>query len=614
MLLSCAICSAKSNIESIHYTVSFPNLVHHEAEIMMTIPQAGTGVLRVRMSRSSRGRYSTQEFGKNIYNVKAFNADGSIAPIRQFEGEVYEISKHQNIVKIQYTLFGNLTDGSYLSIDPSHVHLNMPASFMWVEGEDDRPIIVEYKDIVKYGWTVSTQMHAETSGVYSARNLQYFMDSPTELAAQKEAKWQVKNSDGKIEEFYLKVHSDDNQVTVDHFAGMLKKVVLEAKAVFGELPAYDFGNYTFINDNYPTNRRDGMEHRNSAIIVRNLSKIAGNEPGMMISFAHEFFHSWNVERIRPKSLEPFDFEHANMSNELWFAEGFTEYYGNLILVRSGCKSVDEFNIAVSESVNSVLNMPAALKYSQLQMSRYAVYADDGNFMDPTNRDNMFTDYYLYGEATALALDLRLRKQFNLSLDDYMRGIWLSYGKTEKPYTVTNLQDALAKVTGSQDFAIDFFSKYINGIEKNDYRSLLAEVGLSLVKANPGQAWLGSIPSKPIGLATGFTENPNVKGLALLTSTTIGTPLYEAGIDAGDVILKADNNSIEKLSDFVSIIKNRKPGESISITFTNRTGNYVANVKLSEDPELKIVTYETEGKQLTPSQKKFRSKWLNSKIK
>ena len=249
-----ATASFAQNVEkerAIFYSISFPNAAHHEAEIVITIPQAGAKSIKFRMSRSSAGRYATHEFGKNIYNIKATNVDGSTLAIKQLEGDVYEIPDHGETVKISYTLFGNWTDGTYTGIDPSHAHLNMPATFMWVEGQDKRALQFEFNDLDKYGWKVATQLKHEADNIYSAPNLQYMMDSPTELSAYKVSSFGTVNNNGKNEKINLTIHSDDDQATIDNFAKQVQRMVLEEKAVFGELPAYVYGEYTFLDDVYP---------------------------------------------------------------------------------------------------------------------------------------------------------------------------------------------------------------------------------------------------------------------------------------------------------------------------------------------------------------------------
>jgi predicted metalloprotease with PDZ domain len=610
-VLLAAVSFAQPAPKPIYYAISFPNAVHHEAEVLMTISQIA-GPVRLRMSRSSAGRYATHEFGKNVYNVKATNVDGTPLVVKQVEGDLYEITDHEDVVKVSYTLFANWTDGTYASIDPSHAHLNMPATFMWVVGADKRPLKFEFNDLDKYGWKVATQLKHEGLNIYSAPNMQYMMDSPTELSAFKETSWDVDNTDGKKERINLTIHSADEQGVIDNFGKMVQKVVLEEKAVFGELPAYDYGEYTFLDDVYPTNAGDGMEHRNSTCIVDASPKVAGNEVDLLGTFAHEYFHSWNVKRIRPKSLEPFDFTHANMSNELWFAEGFTQYYGELLLVRAGFHTPEEYTGTIGGLVNSVLNTPGAAKYPATEMSRRSVFTDAGVSIDPTNYSNNFTTYYYYGGAIALALDLKLRSDFNLTLDDYMRTVWLARGKVMKPYTVADLQTDLAKLTKNPKFAADFFDKYVNGIDKNNYDALLAKAGLILRKRQPGKAWLGlpqSYGSSRSGQARGVGA-----GFTVATSSVIGTPIYKAGIDAGDVITKADGKDITDGSSFSTVLSGKRPGDKLVFEYTNRTGSHTTTVTLEESPVLEVVTFEKAGKAPNADQLTFRNNWLSSKVK
>ena len=610
-LLIASVAFAQSDI---NYTISFPNAVHHEAEISMRISQLTGKILRVRMSRSSAGRYATHEFGKNIYNVKAFNKAGKPLTVNQVEGDIYEIEPGGDAVKITYTLFANWTDGTYASVDPSHAHLNMPAVFMWAEGMDSRPIHIVFNDMDKYHWKIATQLKPEGHNSYYARNLQYLMDSPTELSAYKESNWKVTNPDGKQQDIHLAIHADDNQAVIDNFANMVHKVTLEEGAVFGEFPEYDYGNYTFLDDVYPTNSGDGMEHRNSTCIVQTEDRVAGNEMELLSTYSHEYFHSWNVKRIRPKSLEPFNFTHANMSSELWFAEGFTQYYGEMLLVRAGFHSPQEYTRVIAGLVNQVLNTPGASKYPATQMSRYSVFADAGVSIDPNNNNNIFTSYYYYGGAIALALDLRLRGEYHLTLDDYMRAVWLALGKNMKPYTIPDLQHVLADVTKNAKFAADFFSKYVYGTDKNNYAQLLAQAGFLLRKAQPGRAWLGQIGGLISRNRSGQASTVGGKGIPVIYNTTQGTPIYKAGIDAGDVLLKADGQELANAATLQTLVSAKKPGDTLTVIYKNRTGEHQTTITLEENPTLEVVTYEAAGQMLSPEQSAFRNAWLSSKVK
>lgn len=606
--------SAAAAQSPVAYTISFPNVVHHEAEIGMRLSQLPAGPLKVRMSRSSPGRYATHEFGKNVYNVKAYDGAGEPITINKIEGDVYQVPTHGSDVKITYTLFGNWTDGTYVSIDESHAHLNMPGTLMWAYGFDRHPITIQFADINKHGWKVATQLKPQGKDTYYAPNLQYVMDSPTELSDYKETSWAVTNTDGKQQAIRLTSHSADDQGTVDNFGKMLERMALEEKAVYGELPTYDYGNYTFLQDVYPTINGDGMEHRNSTCIVQPSAKIAGNEKRLLGTFSHEYFHSWNVERIRPKTLEPFNFEHANMSNELWFAEGFTQYYGELVLSRAGFNTPEDFYRSAGGLVNSVLNTPGGKYYPATENSRYAVFADAGVAVDATNKANMFLSYYNYGAAIALALDLRLRTEFKLTLDDYMRQVWLAYGKVEKAYTIPDLQNVLAKLTRNTTFASEFYSQYIYGTDKNNYAALLDKAGLILQHARPGKAWAG-----PLGIAAGrsregVARNASKDGLLIAASTIIGSPVYKAGLDAGDTILTLDGMAVSDDKSFTTAVAAKKPGDKIDVTYANRTGEHKTTIVLEEDPAFEIVSYEKAGKTPSAAQLELRNNWLASKIK
>lgn len=608
LLTTAAVAQTAPN--TISYTVSFPNAAHHEAEIAMSVPQVPAGPFKFRMSRSSPGRYATHEFGKNIYNVKAFGEGNKPLEITQLEGDVFQVNNHGATVKVTYTLFGNWTDGTYSSIEPSHAHLSMPASFMWAYGMDKRPVTFRFNDLDKYGWRMASQLKPLAGNVYYAPNLQYMMDSPIELSNYKEAKWTVKNTDGKDEIIKLSTHSDDDQAVIDNFAEMVKKVVLEEKAIFGELPVYDYGSYVFLHDVHPSTAGDGMEHRNSTVIVQPIGKVQGNENGLLGTFSHEYFHSWNVERIRPKTLEPFNFEHANMSNELWCAEGFTQYYGGLVLERAGFTPVDSYVRTLSGLINSVLNTPGGKYFTPIQASRYAVYADAGVAVDQLNTNNIFNSYYYYGGATALALDLRLRSEFNKTLDDYMRQLWLDHGKPEKPYTVADLQAVLAKVTNAS-FAADFFKRYIYGTEKNDYAKLLDKAGFVMRRSAPGKAWIGGLGGASLRGRSGQARTA-ADGIPVTSPTTRDTPLYLAGIDAGDVILKADGKEVDAAA-LTEAVGAKRPGDTMTLTYKNRTGEHETTVTLLENPAYEVVTYERAGKELSKQQQDFRNSWLSSKV-
>ncbi|MEH6514713.1 MAG: peptidase M61, partial [Maribacter arcticus] len=312
-----------------NYSISFENAVHHEATIVASFEEITTDTLALRMSRTSPGRYALHEFAKNVYNFTANDDKGNPLKITKENPYEWKVSGHNGQVNIKYTLFAHRGDGTYSQIDESHAHLNIPATFMYAPSLAKRKILVDFNLREDLNWKVATQLPHLKDNTYSAPDLYYFMDSPTELSDHKVREFNIDNQTVK-----LALHDPGTEEEADAYFEKVKKVVIAEKEVFGALPTFDYGSYTFLACYTPNASGDGMEHRNSTILTSTRTLANGGMEGNIGTVSHEFFHSWNVERIRPKTLEPFNFEEANMSGELWFAEGFTSYYTNLILCRA----------------------------------------------------------------------------------------------------------------------------------------------------------------------------------------------------------------------------------------------------------------------------------------
>lgn len=600
LFLSCLPCFSHAVI---HYEVSFPNFVHHEAQISMMVNMSSPGSLILRMSESSPGRYAIHEFAKNVYAVKANDENGASLNIVKTDIDTWEVKAASATVRITYTLFGNLTDGTYASINETHAHLNMPATFMWVEERDQEPISIHFNIPEGKNWKVATQLKPGTDLFsFTAPGLQYFMDSPTELSDFTMRTWNVTNTNGKTAIFRIALHHAGTEADADSLMARTKKLVIEEMAVYGELADYDYGMYTFIMDLMPGNDGDGMEHRNSTCITLPFG-IKGFEASVTEIMAHEFFHSWNVERMRPRTLEPFDFTRANMSGELWFAEGFTQYYGNLLSKRSGKFSLLQWCGSVGGELNYTVTRPGTHSYSPVEMSQWAPFADAATSIDPTNSDNIFTSYYYYGSAVALALDLTLREQYkNITLDDFMKACWLAYGKTEIPYTISDLQKKLSEVTGDPKFAASFFQKYIYGHELNDYATLLSNAGFTWKKKNETSPWIGD------------EELVFKNGMMMINSPSImGDPLYNAGLDKGDAIQSVDGKKIKNQKMFEAAINKHHAGDAVTITWV-RTGSIQnSTIQLTSNPEMELLPIENTGKEISADQEIFRKSWLGQKV-
>jgi predicted metalloprotease with PDZ domain len=577
------------------YDVSFPNGVHHEAAITATFTGLAPSVLHLRMARSSAGRYALAEFAKNVYAVHATDSAGHELPVARPDPYGWDVPRHGTTVIVRYTLFADRADGTYSGIDGVQAHLQPPATFMYARGLDERPIRLHLHR-PNPSWTIATQLPTTPdSEVFTAPNLAYFFDSPIHLGAIQWREWTVTDH-GRAAHFRVAVDDTAPAGVIDEYAAGVRRLIPEAAAVFGELPRFDYGTYTFVACYRVSCNGDGMEHRNSTSLTSRRS-LGVSGAGALGSVAHEFFHAWNVKRIRPRSLEPFDNERANMSGELWLAEGFTQYYGMLTGLRAGVSSQETFLDGIGADVDELTNTPGRQYFGPIGMSQQSPFTDAAVYIDRTNWENVSISYYTYGAALALALDLELRAR-GKSLDQFMQMLWREYGQPEIPYTLDGVRRALINASGDSAFARQFWTRYIEGNELPDYAPLVARAGLRLRAAHPEAAWIGTV-----------RLSVNNDTVAIASSTLVGSPLYEAGLDYGDRLLAIDGHRVTSASDVQQALAAHHPGEQLTITVQGRSGQRDAPVNVRSDPTLELVSVESTGDQVTPEQLTFRQKWL-----
>ena len=604
ILVACLSVTAPAFAQApITYHLSFPEAEHHRMQVEVTFPDLPPGTLHVLMSRTSPGRYAIHEFAKNVFNVQIDNGVGAPLPYERPGPSEWGVSDHSGAVRIRYKVFGDQVDGTFLGIDATHAHINMPAALMWARGLEERPVRVTFDGVA--GWKVATQLKPTTDPrTFTAANLHYLIDSPAELSNFTLRTFRVD------QEFRIALHHTGTDADADRFAAAVEKVVREERAVFGELPEFE-APYTFVADFLPYASADGMEHRNSTILTATAS-LGGPDQmlDMVGTAAHEFFHAWNVERVRPRSLEPFRLDAPNPSGELWFAEGFTTYYEPLMMQRSGLWSIGRVASHLGHMVDTVIRSPARKYRSAEEVSRFAQFVDQASWSDPTNFENTFLSYYTWGAAIGLGLDLSLRARTNhrVTLDHYMRRMWQDYGRARAPvegsvarsYTLQDLREVLAEVSGDGAFASEFFDRYVHGRDVVDYQQLLSRAGLLLQKSSPGRAWIG-----PVALE--FNE-----GVARISAPTIeDTPAYAAGLDRGDELLSFDGAAVSTPGRLEEGVQRRRPGDKVRMAIRRRGVVQDLTIAIGEDPRLHVVPAEQTGRQLTVPERTFREAWLGS---
>ena len=608
--------SAWAQQAPVEYKLSFPAPEHRWMQVEVRFPNVPAGTLQVRMARTSPGRYALHEFAKNVFDVSVVNGKGQPLTVVRPDPHQWDIAAHDGTVVVTYKIFGDRTDGTYLGIDDMHAHINIPAALMFARGWFERPARVTFVQPPGKKWRVATQLFPTSDPlVFTAPNIHYLMDSPTDFSNFMLREFTVDDGQkraGPPPTFRIALTHDGTEAEADAFAKDVERIVRETIPIFGELPSFETNSYTFLSVYLPWANGDGMEHRNSTSLTSSGAlRNPGQRQGILGTVAHEFVHAWNMERLRSAGVEPFDFEEADMSDDLWLGEGFTNYFDGLIQHRAGFSSIDAFAGELAGVINTVVLSPGRIFRSAVDMSRLAPFVDAAASIDRTAWPNLFISYYTYGQAIGLGLDLSLRDRSNgkVTADDYMKALWGRFGrpgqkepgKVSTAYSIDGLKETLATVSGDRTFANDFFSKFVEGRQVVDYTTLLARAGLIMRKRAPGRPFVGQVQ-----LAAGGSSL-RVNGLVPWDS-----PLYKAGVAQDDQLVALDGTALTSMAIYEEALGRHKPGAQVPLRFVRRSGETVnATLVLEEDPRVEILPIEKLGGVLTDDQRRFRESWLRS---
>jgi predicted metalloprotease with PDZ domain len=605
---------------AVEYTLSFPAPAHRWMQVEIRFPNVPAGPLEVRMARTSPGRYALHEFAKNVFDVRAVNGRGQAISAARPDPHQWTFAAHDGTVVVSYKVFGDRTDGTYLGINDVHAHINAPAALMFARGWFERPARVRLMPPAGKPWRVATQLFPTADPlVFTAPNLHYLLDSPIDFSNFTLREFTVddgRKRNGPPPTIRIALTHDGTDAEADAYARDVERIVRETIPIFGELPDFETNTYTFLATYLPWASGDGMEHRNSTSLTSaGALRNPQQRQGLLGTVSHEFFHAWSMERIRSAGVEPFDFEQADMSDDLWLGEGFTSYFDSLILHRAGLLSLDAFANELAGAINAVTLGPGRQFRSPVDMSRLAPFVDAAASIDRTAWPNLFISYYTYGSVLGLGLDLSLRDRSDgtvsgtVTADRFMSALWATFGrpgqkapgKVSTTYTIDGLKESLAKVSGDRAFTNDFFGKFVEGREMMDYPRLLARAGLVLRKRAAGSAFAGQVNLQPGGSAL------RVAGLVPWES-----PLYKAGVAQDDQLVSLGGVALSSAASWTEALARHQPGASVALRFVRRSGEAVdATIVLEEDPRMALIPVEKTGGTLTADQQRFRESWLGS---
>jgi predicted metalloprotease with PDZ domain len=581
------------------------------------------------------GRYAIYDFAKNVQEFKASGAENQPLAWTKLDKQTWHVATGDAAgrVRVRYRVYGNDLTGSFSQLDASHANLNGASLYMYVEGHKQDPLTLTIEAPPDWklisGFSDSTEQRT-----FPLSNYDTLIDTPVELSAE----CLLEQFQGHGKTFRIAVHNyaqEEKELppaaalpsTLDLAAGKtelnegakpkavvpgsdVSKLVEGVKRIVGAememMPAPDFQSYTFIFHFAPDiNAGDGMEHLNSAeIMVRGeLSDATLGEA--LGDAAHEFFHAWNVKRLRPAGLGPFDYTRENYTPLLWFAEGVTSYYSDRALLRSGIWSREKFLTALAGEIGALETEPGRRMMSAESSSFHAWFYDRSPQMQQTNFANATISYYSKGLVLGMLLDLeiRARTRGQKSLDDvlclmyhrFYEGVPSSYYGPGRGYEEKDILDAANTVSGS-DFA-SFFDRYVRAMEPLAYNQTLALAGLKL----------RAVTGAGAPLSLGIITDSVATGLRIAAVRPDG-PADRAGLSRDDLLVAVDELSLatEELGNRLKIYA---PGTEVPFTVERHGRRQRIWVKL--DPPLASEYSIDELREATPEQTRLRGAWLGS---
>ncbi len=534
--------STGEGIPKFNYLIALPQPENHLFEVALHIQNYSLPLLDLKLPVWTPGSYLVREYAKHL---QEFSATAGDKPLkwRKITKNHWQIATKEPEITICYRIFAHELSVRTNHLDATHGYFNGAALFLRVPEFDQQPISVTivppYPD-----WHITTPLPAaQQENTFIAADFDTLVDSPFEIGKQQIYQFETL---GKAHE--LAIWGGKSNIEPERAIADIKKIIEVEAKMFGGLP-YD--RYLFLL-HLSAQGNGGLEHKYSCSLnyPRFGFRAKDKYDRFMQLVAHEFFHLWNVKRIRPKALEVFDYDQENYTPSLWFSEGTTSYYDLLIPLRAGIYDTKAFLQNLGKEITRYQLTPGRLVQPVSESSWDAwikLYRPD------PNSGNSQISYYLKGEMVSLLLDLliRGRNDNQRSLDDVMLKMWQQFGQEEIGFTPQQLQEVIESVAGI-DFT-DFFAKYIDGIEELPFDEYLEPFGLQLV----GDFEEEAVPHLGIKVNT---EN----GREVIKFVEVGTPAQIAGIDAGDELLAIDGIRVGagQLSDR---LKDYKPNDSVQVT-------------------------------------------------
>jgi predicted metalloprotease with PDZ domain len=531
---------ARPAAATIGYHISLKNPEQHEFHVSMQVPASETDDEIILALPAWNALYQVRDFAYRVRNVRANtpkSPSSNALSVQKLDKQTWRISlpnTASRTAEINYTIEWDDPGPFNSQLDAHHAFVNFAEVLMYVPTRRAEETAVQFDD-VPLGWRVVAQLPAgPAANSFKADSYDKLVDAPAEL--------------GKFDEFgfaeggaHFRVVVDGKDWRHDRLQTYLQRITKYELQLMGGAP---FSEYTFFFHfgPYPEVGGGGMEHANCTAIASSSVESAG------ATAAHEFFHLWNVKRIRPQTLEPVDYTKEMYTRALWFAEGVTSTYGAYTLERTGLWTKDQFYGDLAGQISELDSRPAHTWQSVEESSLDAWLEKYDDYRQPDRS----ISYYNKGQIDGVLLDFAIRgaTDNHKSLDDVMRRMNEAYAKQGRFYNDSQDVEAAAEEVAGVKFD-DFFRRYVAGADEIPYQDFFSAAGLELKVEMHKSADLG------------FWTTGHGPGAPVIVSQVVpGTSAQAAGLKAGDMLVALNGQPVPRY--LPGWLHNRSPGEKITL--------------------------------------------------
>jgi predicted metalloprotease with PDZ domain len=570
--------AAQSRKFQVDYTVKIASLQDRLFHVTAEVSNIDQSAVELSLPTWTPGWYTIENYYKNVLRFQITDAKGTRLPQTMTRKQTWRIDTHGvDKIRAEFDYYADVLALNQAKITDSFAFFTGTELFLEANGHAASPCTVTF-DIPK-GWKIISALKGTPDPMkFTAPDYDTLVDAPTEMGAFDVAQFQV---EGKPHYFVATPSGSFSKENTDRFTGMLAKIAVAEAAIFGGLP-YDKYVYFYFFSRPESNAAGALEHLNSHVAF---ADGAASPERLTGTAAHEFFHLWNVKRIRPIEMWPYDYSRENETPLLWVSEGFTNYYGNLSTYRAGLESRNQFLESVASAISGVEanEARAYISPAESSVSTWIGYDTPVSFG---------ISYYTQGQNLGALLDLSIRHDSGgmKGLDDLMRFLYKQFYEKGRGFSTEDMIEAIDEFT-RQD---DFYRRYVSGVEVPPYDTILGYAGYKVDKS--------AHVTPVLGLQFNMTpEGPQV------VRVEPGSGAASGGIAIGDIVLSIDGVEVRRRFAGMQDRLSNKIGKPVNVVLKRDGKDMTLPVKVGghEDASYRLVDLPNP----TPEQLKLREEWL-----